>query len=180
MIAVRIRARRDGRVPSGDARNLPVRPFIWVSIAAWLLVVVADQFSKSLAVGRLLGGPAEAPGPFWFRLVANRGALLGLPVPVWVMFVSTLAIAAVAISSVARTSSASIAIGWALLVGGATGNMVDRFRHRSGFPDHAVVDWIASNSLPTFNLADAAIVIGAGTLALARNSEAHEESVVRP
>mgnify|MGYP002634394560 FL=1 len=160
-------------------RRLP--RVIPVAVSASLLVLVADQLTKSLAVNRLLRGPTDPPGPFRFRLMANRGALLGMPVPIWVMFAAATIIATIAISSVTRTTSRSIAIGWALLLGGAMGNLVDRFRHRPGFPDHAVVDWIASNSLPTFNLADAAIVAGVVVLALSSDPRVQgPKSVVRP
>ena len=51
-------------------------------------------------------------------------------------------------------------IGWGLacLVGGALGNLVDRFRY--GY----VVDFIDFHVWPVFNLADTCVVIGAGLL----------------
>lgn len=63
-------------------------------------------------------------------------------------------------SALAKAAPRPILLGWALMVGGAAGNLIDRLVHRPRFPDHAVADWITSTSLPTFNLADAAIVVG--------------------
>lgn len=157
-----------------SARPGPLRRttvVIPVAVIAVVLTVVVDQITKSFAVGRLRHGSTDWPGPFRFRLVANRGALIGLPVPIWMMLVVTVIILVLAISAVTRSSSRSLGVGWALLLGGAMGNMIDRFRHRPGFPDHAVVDWIASSRLPTFNLADAAIVVGIVTLALSSDAE---------
>jgi signal peptidase II len=74
-------------------------------------------------------------------------------------------VAAVSINTLRTTGSRRTIMGHGLLVGGAAGNLVDRFQHRPHFPAHAVVDWIASASLPTFNLADVAIVAGLGLLA---------------
>lgn len=54
-----------------------------------------------------------------------------------------------------RRPSLALAVG--LVVGGAASNLGDRlFRHLDG----AVIDWIYTRYWPTFNLADASIVIG--------------------
>lgn len=130
-------------------------------------VTTVDQLSKTLALTRLMTGPADAPGPFWFRLVANRGALMGFPLPTWLLLIAAFAVLAMAISTVTRAAPKRIILGWGLIVGGAGGNIADRFQHRPRFPDHAVVDWIASTSLPTFNLADVAIITGLALVTLA-------------
>ena len=136
-----------------------------MAAAVVLMVVIADQASKNLAVGALFDGPAEGPGPLWFRLVANRGALMGFPLPGWLLIGAVVAVVAMAVRSLLEPGSRLAALGWGLVVGGALGNLADRVLHRPRFPDHAVVDWIASSVLPTFNLADVAIVAGLVTLA---------------
>lgn len=125
-----------------------------------VIVATVDQFSKTLAVTRLTAGPADGPGPFWFRLVANRGALMGFPLPTWLLLGIAFVVLVIAVSAVTRGAPIPTILGWGLILGGASGNIVDRFRHRPRFPDHAVVDWIASTALPTFNLADVAIIAG--------------------
>ena len=51
-------------------------------------------------------------------------------------------------------------LGVGAMVGGATGNLVDRIRRG------AIVDFIAVGPWPLFNVADAAIVAGIGLVAL--------------
>src|SRR5262249_55673458 len=68
-----------------------------------------------------------------------------------------------------RTSRRIYSLGWAiclgLLLGGATGNLIDRlFRHPGPFRGY-VVDWIWLPHWPVFNLADSSIVCG-GVLAV--------------
>lgn len=57
--------------------------------------------------------------------------------------------------------SRAIGAGIALMAGGAAGNLLDRVR--LGF----VVDYLDLHVWPVFNLADVAIVVGAGVLVLA-------------
>jgi signal peptidase II len=162
-------------IPGPAAKPSVVAPVI--ATAMMLAVVIADQASKNLAVGALVDGPAEGPGPFWFRLVANRGALMGFPLPGWFLIGAVVAVVAIAARSLLEPGSRLAALGWGLVVGGALGNLADRFLHRPRFPDHAVVDWIASSVLPTFNLADIAIVAGLVTLAASRRRSKHIEGV---
>lgn len=153
--------------------QLSTTPFLTATIAMAAItatVATVDQISKTLAVTRLMTGPADGPGPFWFRLVANRGALMGFPLPTWLLFGAAFAVVVMAVSAATRGAPSHTILGWGLIVGGATGNVVDRFQHRPRFPDHAVVDWIASTSLPTFNLADVAIVAGLALITLAATS----------
>ncbi|NIT98489.1 MAG: signal peptidase II, partial [Actinobacteria bacterium] len=49
----------------------------------------------------------------------------------------------------------------ALVLGGAVGNLIDRFARGDGFLDGAVVDFIEWWWIPNFNIADASITIGA-------------------
>lgn len=146
-----------------------------LAATALLIVVTVDQITKSMAVQRLLAGPVDGPGPLRFRLMANRGALMGLPMPVWLLVAVIAVIMVMATSSLARLAPRRVGLGWGLLVGGAIGNLVDRFQHRPRFPDHAVVDWVASSFLPTFNIADVAIVAGLVLLAAPGSSSDRSE-----
>jgi len=131
--------------------------------------LAVDQASKAVALSRLTDGPVEFPGPIWFDLVANRGALMGFPLPIWAM-VGVAAVVVMLAATNVRTANVKSALGFGLLVGGALGNLVDRFQHRGQFPDHAVVDWIATAQLPTFNLADVAILTGIVLVVLTANT----------
>jgi len=132
---------------------------VFVAIVATTTLIV-DQVTKYLAISRYVGNPPRSFGPFHIHLVANRGALMGLPLPPWLLFMVVALLVVVAISGLSKTTSRVVMVGYSLLVGGAAGNIADRFQHRARFPDHAVVDWVASSSLPTFNLADVAIASG--------------------
>lgn len=136
-------------------------PPVAVLLAAAALAVCADQATKAVA-GRVLadGGIRPAgwrPAVRWtLNARASPVAMpLGLAVVVWV------AAHAVAVLLTAqgppRLSGAATA-GLGLVLGGATGNLADRVRRG------AVVDLIAIGPWPPFNLADAAMVIGAALL----------------
>lgn len=147
-----------------------------VAAAAVAAVVVGDQVSKAFAIGALIDGPVEGPGPLRFRLVANRGALMGFPLPGWLLAAAVLGVIAMAVGALRDSNSWSTALGWGLVVGGAFGNLADRFLHRPRLPDHAVVDWIASSVLPTFNLADIAILTGLVVVAVTPQRSNHSQS----
>ena len=70
---------------------------------------------------------------------------------------------------IVRVSRRLASTGWALslglLLGGATGNLVDRLLRTPGPGRGAVVDFIDFQVFPSFNVADSAIVVG-GMLAV--------------
>ena len=57
-------------------------------------------------------------------------------------------------------------IGKGLLIGGASGNILDRMFRGDGWMKGAVVDFIDLQWFPVFNVADSAVTIGAGILIL--------------
>lgn len=122
-------------------------------------VLVADQITKTLAVDHLSRGPVHLFGPFSFALAYNTGVAFsvgsGLTLPI-ILVVVVVVLMVFWLSRGVPSVPMSIALG--LILGGASGNLCDRlFRNHGG----AVVDFIASRVWPTFNIADASIVIGA-------------------
>jgi len=122
------------------------------------LVLLLDQLSKSLAVANLpLGGSAPLlPGLLSFQLVQNTGAAFSLFTgnPQLLGLVSLLVSIGIAVwiqRQEQLTLTRSLGVG--LLLGGALGNGLDRWR--LGY----VVDFLAlvPVSFPVFNLADVAI-----------------------
>jgi signal peptidase II len=102
---------------------------------------------------RLLGGLLT------ITLTRNGGAAFSIGTSMTIVFT---AIAVGVIAYILRTARNLRSIGWAitlgLLLGGATGNLVDRiFRAPGPFQGH-VVDWIELPHWPVFNLADSSIV----------------------
>jgi signal peptidase II len=96
--------------------------------------------------------------------VRNEGAAFGIPGLFTGMFVViTIVVVALVVRALPRTERLSMALAYGLVVGGALGNVTDRL-FREGAPDGKVVDFIKIGWWPTFNLADTAIVIGAGLI----------------
>lgn len=126
-----------------------------------LAVIFLDQLTKFLAVNNLpLGGSlAVLPGVFHMTLVHNTGAAFGLlkgQVPLFIAF-SVLAVILICSNlrcrGWSRFSFYSIAL--ALILAGAAGNLIDRWR--LGY----VIDFLDFRVWPVFNIADSAITIGA-------------------
>jgi signal peptidase II len=122
------------------------------------MVLVLDQLSKALAVANLPLGSSSAflPGLLSLQLVRNSGAAFSLfsGNPQLLGLVSLLVSIAVAVwiqKQGRMTLTRSLGVG--LLLGGALGNGLDRWR--LGY----VVDFLAlvPVSFPVFNLADVAI-----------------------
>ena len=143
----------------------------WViSIIAILLVL--DQFTKYLVVKymSLYQVVTVIPGFFNLTSVRNRGAAFGVlaNVPgVWrsVFFITVTFIAiGVIVVLIKKTHERLPVIAFALIAGGALGNVIDRIRYGE------VVDFIQwyvkSYSWPSFNVADSAISVGVALLAI--------------
>ena len=130
------------------------------------VVLVADQLTKSWAVANLAGG--RRVHVFWtleLDLAFNSGlsfsqgeGFTGLITVVGVVLVAGL------LWWSRGVTGALMAVGLALLLGGACGNLADRLLRDH---DGAVVDFIDFQWWPVFNLADVAIFCGAGLLILA-------------
>ena len=125
-------------------------------------VVLADQLTKWWAVTRLSEGSIHVIGTLDLELARNTGASFSLfqgkafvLVPVAVVLVAVLLV----LSWRARSTGRAAILG--LILGGALGNLADRaFRDDHG----AVVDFVALHFWPTFNVADASIVVGCALL----------------
>ncbi len=146
------------------------------------LLVAADQISKAWVVAALPEGSREVSIGLGFHIVhiRNNGAAFGMlrnlhlqlgPLTIDGTFllgilsaVVALVIAVYLLRSGRRLSTVT-RVALALVLAGATGNMIDRFRL------HYVVDFIHFHvrgfDFAVFNVADASIVIGAGLLLLA-------------
>ncbi len=119
-------------------------------------VILMDQLSKMLVENFLFQPFFAIPGVLWFTYTRNTGIVFGLfsrqPWVLWVTFAVTLTLSVV--SSLTKGSTLTKA-GLQMIVGGATGNIVDRFRF--GY----VVDFINLRYFPAiFNIADLFITIG--------------------
>jgi len=124
-------------------------------------VIAADVISKALVVAEMADRTAPIRllgGLLTITYTRNGGAAFSIGTSMTVVF--TL-IAAGVIVYILRAARNLRSIGWALalglLLGGATGNLLDRiFRAPAPFQGH-VVDWIQLPHWPVFNLADSSI-----------------------
>lgn len=121
-------------------------------------MVAADQVTKSLAVAHL-HQPVHLVGPFGLALTFNSGAAFSLfsgAAPVIAPLAAVLVV--VLVFAAWRSRAPGISVGLGMILGGALSNLADRaFRGHGG----AVVDFITLTHWPTFNVADAAITLGA-------------------
>ena len=132
--------------------------------AVALVVVAADQVTKSLAVSRLSSHSVHLIGPFAFALAYNTGVAFSIGTGLTLPIVLIVAVVVALVAWFGRTvpnTTAAVSVG--MILGGACGNLADRvLRGHNG----AVVDFIYSGFWPTFNLADASIVCGCALLAI--------------
>ena len=136
-------------------------------------VVAADQLSKSMIVSSLSDGRIiHIVWTLQFSLGYNSGAAFSQGQGLG-PFIGILAIVATAllVRATLRATSALASYGLCLITAGAVGNICDRvFRGRGWLHGH-VVDFIDFQWFPAFNIADAAITIGAALLILSMLAE---------
>lgn len=146
------------------------------------IVVIADYVTKRMAEGSLRPGqPHEVFGDFLrFTLGYNTGIAFGIPFGVGArpMLIVFTIIAIAGIIWIYRTTDARhraqiVALG--LILGGAIGNLLDRFRGPAGVVDFIDVG-IGASRFWTFNIADSAITVGAVTLIIASFFETKDEA----
>lgn len=140
-----------------------------------LATLVLDQLSKWVMLSLVY--PAQQPPIvvtefFSLVMVWNRGVSFGMlnrpdvaaATPYFILLVS-LVVVAVLVRMALRSASGLERIGYALVVGGALGNVVDRLRFG------AVADFfyfhLGALGWPAFNIADSAICIGVFILLIA-------------
>ena len=148
----------EGEPTAGPAR--PRRVGLLLGVAAF--VIAADIITKAVAVAHIREySRIDVVGSLLvLTLTRNGGAAFNIGgTSMTIVFT---VIAAGVIIYILRASRNLRSIGWAitlgLLLGGATGNLVDRvFRAPAPFRGD-VVDWIELPHWPVFNLADSAIV----------------------
>jgi signal peptidase II len=138
---------------------------IWLeSMLTAALVVAADQASKAFVLARWPLAVPATPRPFVsIRCILNRqgtlAALAGAPALV-ALWAAMMGLAALILHYGLLGHDRLLPVGLGAFLGGATGNVLDRLRRG------AVVDFVAIGPWPVFNLADAALVAGAGLLLL--------------
>ena len=142
-------------------------PWLFLSFA----VMTLDQFSKALVLGRLQVGVSHPvmPGLLSWTLTFNPGAAFSFLAQCggwqrWLFVLVALVISLILgarLAYIARHDWRS-ALPFALIIGGAMGNMIDRL-HATGVTDFIDV-YYRRWHYPVFNVADCAITVGAALL----------------
>ena len=165
------------RTLKNDKIGIGDKMFILIILATFLM----DQASKAAVQLWMYQGESLPiiPGIFHLTYIRNPGAAFGLmayQTPVLVAISLILLVGVVLGYRYIKTGGPLLRYGLSLVVGGALGNLTDRLRYGS------VVDFLDFRVWPVFNLADVAIVIGAGLLILdlirTKYSEQDKESEV--
>jgi signal peptidase II len=132
------------------------------AVVVMAAVIVCDQLTKWWAVTRLADGSVHVIGTLDFELALNRGSAFSLfQGQTFLLVLMAAILIAGLLVLVWRSPTMGRAAVLGLILGGALGNLADRlFRSNHG----AVVDFIALHFWPTFNVADASIVVGCALL----------------
>ena len=150
------------------APHRPGRPRTALLLAVALVALVLDVLTKVLVVAELEGQRTVEllGGQLLLRVSRNPGAAFSFAEGATVVFTLVAVIVVVVILRIARRlRSTPWALALGLLLGGASGNLVDRLLRSPGVGRGAVVDFIDFQVWPSFNVADSAIVCG-GALAV--------------
>lgn len=132
------------------------------------VVLVLDVVTKVLVVAELEGRRTLEllGGQLLIRVSRNTGAAFSFAEGATLVFTAVAIVVIVVIVRVARrlrSTGWGVALG--LLLGGASGNLVDRLLRSPGPGRGGVVDFLDFQVWPSFNVADSAIVTG-GILAV--------------
>ncbi|MEV0948772.1 signal peptidase II [Rhodococcus sp. NPDC049939] len=128
------------------------------------VVLALDLLTKILAVAYI-----EPGRPIWLvgdivslRLVRNPGAAFSMATSMtWLLTLVAVGVV-IGVIRIGRTLRSPLwALGLGLVLGGALGNLVDRFFRAPGVMQGHVVDFVSVGWWPVFNVADSGIVCGA-------------------
>ena len=141
---------------------------LWISA----LVIVLDQIAKQIALASLpLHQPVDViPGFDWY-LTYNKGAAFSFLADAggwqrWFFTITTIVISLVILVWIKQVPKQEkiTAVSLCLILGGAIGNLIDRIY--LGYVIDYIQVWLGSYPWPAFNIADAAISVGATILIL--------------
>ncbi len=143
-----------------------------------LLVILLDQITKYLIIQNFKLGESKPliEGVLHFTYILNKGAAFGMLADQrWIFIIlSTISISAIILWIILRSAKMNYLWGTslAMIAGGGVGNMIDRVWNGEIFGSGAVIDFIDFCAFPElwswiFNVADAAVCVGAALVFLA-------------
>ncbi|MDV6275494.1 signal peptidase II [Rhodococcus erythropolis] len=155
-------AEPEGGDPAESSAAKPRKLTMLIAIAA--VILLSDILTKVWAVAAVKPGqPIEIIGDVvTFTMVRNPGAAFSMATSMtWILTLVAIGVV-IGVIKIGRTlRSPWWALGLGLVLGGALGNLVDRFFRSPGIMRGHVVDFVSVGWWPVFNIADSAIVCGA-------------------
>jgi signal peptidase II len=153
--------------PLPPAPTEPASRTGWV-VAAVVAIVAIDQATKSWAVANLADGPRHIIGDtVELSLTRNGGSAFSRFQGITpILAVGAIVVTVVLVRVLRSTTDRVLVIALTLVLGGALGNLTDRFLRAPGFLRGHVVDFVAVGWWPVFNVADSCVTIGAVLLVL--------------
>ena len=140
-----------------------MRPLRMRGFVIALVVAIFDQATKALAVATLEDKPAISAIPHIlnFRFARNSGAAFSMGESFTLVFTLISTLVALGIIFFGGRSRGINSTLLSLVLGGVSGNLIDRFFRTPGFLHGHVVDWIELPHWPIFNIADSCVVVAA-------------------
>jgi signal peptidase II len=137
-------------------------------IGAIAAIVAVDQLTKAWAVAALSDGPVHVIGDtVEFELTRNGGgAFSRFQGMTPVLAIGAIVVTVVLARVLRRTTDTVLVVALTLVLGGALGNLVDRFVRTPGILRGHVIDFVSVGWWPVFNVADSCVTIGAVLLIL--------------
>jgi signal peptidase II len=158
----------DGASGGSSAVAPPGRTRTRLLLTLAAVVLLADLVTKLLVVATIEPGQdiRVLGGALYLTNLRNTGAAFSFAEGFTVVFTLIAVVVAVIIVRIARRlGSTGWAVALGLVLGGATGNLIDRIFRDPGFLRGGVVDFLSvfgpdGRVWPVFNVADSAIVCG--------------------
>jgi len=156
------------------------RNSFWLLFGIAITIVVLDQISKAILLANVPSGTAWMPltwlAPYarfvnWY----NSGVAFGLFQGGGMLFaILALIVSGGIIYYYPRIPHEEklMQVAFGFMLGGAVGNLIDRFRYGGN-----VIDFISVGNFPVFNVADSAVTIGVGLMLLATFLESRKKPV---
>lgn len=153
-----------GPAATAPPRSEPAPRGLRLLLVVAAVVLGLDVVTKALAVKLLVPGqPVEIIGDtVTWTLVRNSGAAFSMATGyTWVLTLIATGVVVGIIWMGRRLVSLWWALGLGMILGGAVGNLMDRFFRAPGPLRGHVVDFLSVGWWPVFNVADSAVVCGA-------------------
>lgn len=146
----------------------------WLFAIVASIVLAADVVTKVVALAAFDGEPPlrVLGGLVYLQIVRNPGAAFGMATGMtWLLTLIATGVVVAIIWIMPKLRSAGWAIGLALVLAGAVGNLVDRFFRAPGALHGHVIDFVSvfapnGEVWPVFNVADSSIVCGGALIVI--------------